>query len=222
MNILLCEGKNDAWFFDELMNRRFANRKYYSYNEPNANKLKKLQEMCGDKCYDHIKDIYPLIIYGDSGKSELLKILRRLIKEILGNDNHIIMIRDEDDAPSDELNRIFREELEAITRDKSAFTTIFPNLEGKDNQFIFNYPKGRGILKVGQSIVPSSLEKQIVKKTVELKRLKKSEILEMESHKALELLAKEYYGGDLQKLIRDSSEWLRTETWITKIDCLVN
>jgi len=222
MNILLCEGKNDAWFFDELMNERFANHKYYSYDEPKVNKFKKLQEMCGDKCYDHIKDIYPLIIYGDSGKSELLKILRRLIVEILGNNNHIIMIRDEDDAPSDELNRIFREELEAITRDKSKFTTVFPKLESNDNQFIFNYPKGRGILKVGQSIVPSSLEKQIVNKTVELKCPRKSEMLEMESHEALELLANEYYDGDIQKLIRESSAWLRTETWVTKIDCLVN
>jgi len=222
MNILLCEGKNDAWFFDELMNERFANRKYTLYDDYKINRFKKLQEMCGDKCYDHIKDTYPLIIYGDGGKSELLKVLRRLIVEILGKNNYIIMIRDEDDAPSDELNRIFLEELEAITRDKSKFTTYFPNLELNDNHFIFNYPKGRGILKVGQSIVPSSLEKQIVKKTVELKCPRKSEMLERESHEVLELLANEYYDGDRQKLIRESSAWLRTETWVTKIDCLIN
>lgn len=224
MNILLCEGKNDAWFFDELMNLRFAsrNRMCTMYDDSNNNKLKKLQEMCGHKCYDHTKDTCPLIIYGDGGKSELLKVLRRLVIEILGKNNYIIMIRDEDDAPSDELNRIFLEELEAISRDKSKFTTYLPNLERINNQFILNHPKSRGILKVEQSIVPSSLEKQIVKKTVELKCPRKSEILERESHDALELLADEYYDGDRQKLIRESSAWLRDEAWVTKIDCLVN
>lgn len=54
MNILLCEGKNDAVFFDELMNVRFENRKYTMWDQ-----LPKLQEMCGCKS-DYIKDKYPL------------------------------------------------------------------------------------------------------------------------------------------------------------------
>lgn len=216
MNILLCEGKNDAVFFDELMNVRFENRKYTMWDQ-----LPKLQDMCGSKC-NYIKDKYPLIIYGDGGKSEMLKILRRLIIEILGTNNYIIMIRDEDDAPSEELNRTFLEEMESITRDKSKFTTHMPNLEHNHNLCVLNHPRSKGILKVGLSIVPRSLEKQVVKKTVELKCPRENEILEIDPHEALKFLARKYYDGDNLKLIRESSTWLKDETWVNEIDCLVN
>lgn len=218
MNILLCEGINDAWFFDEYMNVRFDNRKH---TIPDDN-LPKLQEMCGYKCYKYNNDKYPLIIYGDGGKSELLKVLRRLIIETLGNDNHIVMVRDEDDAPPDELSRKFLEELESISKDKSKFTTHLPILERKNDLFILNHPRSRGILKVEQSIVPRSLENQVVKKTVELKCPTNSVILDMESHAALRLLASQYYNGNRQSLIRDSSSWLKDESWINRIDSLIN
>ncbi len=216
MNILLCEGKNDAWFFDELMKVRFNERMYTIDND----NLKKLQEMCGD-CYDHVNKTFPLIIYGDNGKKEILKILRRLIIEIIGRDNDIIMIRDDDDAPYKELKRKLLEELESVIRDISKFTTHLPDLESKDNLHILKHPRGGGILKVRLSTVPHNLEKQIVKKTVELKCPSNSEILDRESHEALELLANEYYNGDREKLIRESSTWLRDETWVNDINCLV-
>ncbi len=217
MNILLCEGKNDAWFFDELMNVRFAHRKYTMYN----NELKKLQEMCGYKCYNYVKSTYPLLIYGDGGKPEILKVLRRLIIETLGTNNDIIMIRDDDYAPYEQLNRNLLEELESVTRDVSKFTTHLPNLECNDNLYILNHPRSKGILKVRLSTVPISLEKQVVIKTVERTCPSKSEILDMESHEALELLASEYYEGDRERLIRESSTWLRDETWVNDINCLV-
>ena len=217
MNILLCEGINDAWFFDEFMKVRFDNRKHTIYD----NNLPKLQEMCGYKCYKYNNDKYPLIIYDDGGKTELLKVLRRLIIEILGNNNHIIMVRDEDDAPRDELNRKFLEELESISKDKSKFTTHLPTLERKKDLFTLNHPRSRGILKVEQSIVPKSLEYQVVKKTVELKCPGKYKILEKDSHEALELLASEYYDGKRDLLIRESSTWLSGESWINDINSLV-
>ncbi len=218
MNILLCEGINDAWFFDEFMNLRFDNRKYTIFDD----NLPKLQEMCGYKCYKNINDKYPLIIYGDGGKTEMLKILRRLIIEILGNNNHIIMVRDEDDAPPDELKRKFIEELKSISRDKSKFTIHLPTLERNKDLFILNHPRSRGILKVEQSIVPKSLEYQVVKKTVELKCPSKNKILEEDSHEALELLASEYYDGKRDLLIRESSTWLSGESWINDINSLVD
>ena len=164
MNIILCEGKNDAFFFDELLKERFAYRMYTMYH----NELKKLQEMCGNKCYDYVKENYPLIIYGDGGKSELNKILRRVVIETLGNNNDllkIIMIRDDDDSPYEELNRILFEELDSLIKDKSKFTNrTLPKLEERDNSFILNHPKSKGVLKVKLSTVPGSLEKQVVKK----------------------------------------------------------
>lgn len=213
MNILLCEGKNDAWFFDELMKVRFDDRMYTIDND----NLKKLQEMCGD-CYQYINRKYPLIIYGDGGKNGIQKILKRIIIETLSRNNYIIMIRDDDNTPYEDLERKLLEELESIIRDTSKFTTRLPDLESKDNLYILKHPKSEGSLKVSLSTVPISLEKQIVKKTVALKCPSKSDILEKESHEALELLASEYYGGDREKLIRESSTWLRDETWVDNIN----
>ena len=222
MNIILCEGKNDAFFFDELLKERFAYRMYTMYH----NELKKLQEMCGNKCYDYVKENYPLIIYGDGGKSELNKILRRVVIETLGNNNDllkIIMILDDDDSPYEELNRILFEELDSLIKDKSKFTNrTLPKLEERDNSFILNHPKSKGVLKVKLSTVPGSLEKQVVKKTVEYNCPNNSGILENESHEALKLLARKYYEGDLQRLIRESSSWLRDELWVSNIDFFVD
>lgn len=222
MNIILCEGKNDALFFDELLKERFAHRMYTMYH----NELKKLQEMCGDKCFNFVKQTYPLIIYGDGGKSELNKVLRRVVIETLGNNNdvlNIIMIRDDDDSPYEELNRIIFEELDSLMRDKSKYANhTLPKLEERNNSFILNHPKSRGVLKIKLLTVPGSLERQIVKKTVEYYCPNNSEILENESHDALKLLASTYYEKDIPRLIRESSSWLKDELWVSNIDSLID
>lgn len=212
MNIILCEGKNDAFFFDELLKEHFASRMYTMYH----NELNKLQEMCGDKCFNYVKQTYSLIIYGDGGKRELNKVLRRVILETLGNNNgvlNIIMIRDDDDSPYNELNRILFEELNSIMRNKYGNHTR-PKLEKINNSFTLNHPKSKGILTIKLSTVPGNLERQIVKKTVEYNCPNNSEMLEDEPHSALKLLASKYYEGDLQKLIRESSSLLKDESWV--------
>ena len=218
MHIILCEGKNDAFFFDELLKERFTHRMYTMYH----NDLSKLQEMCGNKCYSYVKQTYPLIIYGDGGKSELLRVLRRVVIETLGNNNdvlNIIMIRDDDDSPYEELNRILFEELDSLIRSK--FSTR-PTLETMNDFFILNHSKSKGVLKVKLSTVPGSLERQIVKKTVECDCPNNSDILEIESHEALKSLANQYYEGDVQRLIRESSSRLRDVAWVKNIEILVN
>ncbi len=135
------------------------------------------------------------------------------------------MIRDDDGAPYEVLNENLCKELQSLLRDRSKFIVHLPNIECNNDWFILKHPRSRGILKVKLSTVPSSLEKQVAKKTAELKCPHASEILEKldsDPHKALELLADKYYSGDKDKLIRESSILLRNEIWVNEINRLVN
>lgn len=220
MNVLICEGKNDAHFFDETMKVRF-NQIYTIYN----NNLNKLQEMFGTSCYNFVKEHFPLVIYGDGGKPFINKVLRRVIIDTLGkhkDDLHIIMILDDGGTPYEDLKVALSEELESLSEDRSKFTTHLPNLENNNDLFILRHPRSRGILKIRLATVPKSLEEQVVKKTVELKCPHNHEILENEPHEALELLANEYYDGSTDRLVRASSFWLREEIWVNNIIRIVN
>ncbi|MEA3294609.1 MAG: hypothetical protein U9P81_06515 [Euryarchaeota archaeon] len=101
------------------------------------------------------KESLPLSFMGDGFKA-LLKM-------------NIIMIRDDDDSPYEELNRILFEELDSLLRDKSKFTNRkLPKLEESNNFFILKHPKSKGVLNVKLSTVPGSLEKQVVKKLLDI------------------------------------------------------
>lgn len=221
MNLLICEGKNDACFLDEIMKERFNECKHTIYNH----NLDKLQEMMG--C-NFIRTLYSLIIYGDGGKANIIPALRRIVVETLGKTDdelNIIMIRDDDGAPYETLNQNIYRELQSLLKDRSKFIVHLPNIECNDDLFILKHPKSRGLLKVKLSTVPSNLEKLVVKKIAELKCPRDSEILkelENDAHIPLELLANKYYNGDKCLLIRDSSTLLKGETWVNNINRFVN
>ncbi|MFA4934940.1 MAG: hypothetical protein WC568_03795 [Candidatus Methanoperedens sp.] len=224
MNVIICEGKNDACFLNEIMKERFNLRMHTIY----YHELEKLQEMLGTNCYNFVKTKYPLIIYGDGGKANIIIALRRIVVETLGKNNdelYIILIRDDDGAPYEVLNTNLCIELQSLLRDRSKFIVHIPNIECNDDFFILTHPRSRGILKIKLKTVPSNLEKQIAKKTMEFKGLTDSKILEQldnDPHKALELLANKYYSGDENRLIRESSILLKDETWVNEINRLVN
>lgn len=224
MNVLICEGKNDACFLDEIMKERFNLRMLTIYNHD----LMKLQEMLGTNCYNFIRTRYPLIIYGDGGKANISIALRRIVVETLGKNNdelYINVIRDDDGAPYEILNKNLCRELQSLLEDKSKFIVHFPNIECNDDLFILKHPRSKGLLKVKLSTVPSNLEKLIVKKIAALKCPRDSEILkelENDAHIPLELLANKYYNGDRCLLIRESSTLLKDETWVNEINRLVN
>ncbi len=80
-----------------------------------------------------------------------------------------------------------------------------------------NHPKGRGVFEVRLLTVPGSLEEQVARKCIEIKCHNNSKILENGSHGALDSLAMEYYDGDKEKLIRETSVLLKDEVWVTDI-----
>lgn len=221
MNLLICEGKNDACFLDEIMKESFNESKHTIYNH----NLDKLQEMMG--C-DFIRTQYSLIIYGDGGKANIILALRRIVVETLGKTNdelNIIMIRDDDGAPHETLNQNLYRELHSLLKNTTKFIVHSPSIECADDLFILKHPRSRGLLKVKLSTVPSNLEKLVVKKIAKLKCPHDSEILidlENDAHIPLKLLANKYYNGDKCLLMRDSSTFLKDEEWVNNINRFVN
>ncbi|VVB89435.1 Uncharacterised protein [uncultured archaeon] len=223
MNVLICEGKNDACFIDEIMKERFNGRKHTIYDH----NFDKLQEMLGTNC-KFIRTRYSLIIYGDRGKPNIEKELRRIVVETLGkydDDLYINMIRDDDGVPYETLNQNLHKALQSLLKDKSKFMVHFPNIECNDDLFILKHPRSKGLLKVRLLTVPSNLEKMVVKKIAAIKCPHDSEILkelENNAHIPLELLANKYYSGKKCLLIRDSSTLLKNEAWVNDINRFVN
>ncbi len=87
------------------------------------------------------------------------------------------MIRDDDGAPYETLNVNLCKELQSLLKDKNKFRMHVPNIECNNDWFILKHPRSSGILKVKLSTVPSSLEKQVAKKTAEIRCPKDSKIL---------------------------------------------
>jgi hypothetical protein len=72
------------------------------------------------------------------------------------------------------------------------------------------------------STVPESLETQVAKKCIEVKCPNNSKILEKGPHYAIDFLAMKYYGGNKEKLIRNTSALLKDEAWVIDVVDRVN
>lgn len=189
-------------------------------------KLGKLQNLLGMGCFDYIKEQYDLIIFGDNGRWDTIKkALGRVVVDTLGkvrDDIYITIILDDDGVGYGELEKGISDGLKSISKDRSKFTNQFPTFKETGGSFILNHPKGRGLIEVRLLTVPESLETQVAKKCIEVKCPNDYKILGKKPHPALEFLAMEYYGGDKEKLIRNTSALLKDEAWVTDIVDRVN
>lgn len=216
--MILCEGKNDAWFFDEIMKEHLGDRVYTTADR----EMSKLQRLLGGGCFDFIKTQYALIIFGDNGRRTITeKVLGRVVVDTLGkveDDIYTTIIFDDDGVGYEKLKKNISDKLKSISKDTSKFTTnLFPTLEENNGSLILNHPKGRGVFEVQLLTVPGSLEEQVARKCIEVKCPNNSKILENGSHDALYSLAMKYYDGDKEKLIRETSALLKDEVWVTDI-----
>ena len=96
LKILLCEGKHDAWFFDEIMKEHIGGR----IHTISDGRMDKLQNLLGGGCFNYIKTKYDLIIFGESGRPIITdKVLPGVIAATLGkvgDDVYIPFILDDD------------------------------------------------------------------------------------------------------------------------------
>ncbi|RZN15709.1 MAG: hypothetical protein EF812_01625 [Methanosarcinales archaeon] len=133
------------------------------------------------------------------------------------DDIHITVILDDDGVGYSGLKKGVSNTLKSISRDKSKFTNKLPTLEEYGDSFTLNHPRGRGVIEVQLLTVPESLETQVARRCIEVKCPNNTKMSKNESHYALDFLAREYYDGNKEKLIRKTSALLKDEVWVTDI-----
>ena len=118
MKIILCEGKNDAIFFDELVRSAGINQ----YTVQN-NDMKKLYELFRN--FNYIANAYNVIIYGDNGKPTLLaKVTPNVLRDVLGKASLTFVVVVDDGGLDYETEfEHFKNELEKILRNRARFPT---------------------------------------------------------------------------------------------------
>lgn len=189
-------------------------------------RMDKLQRLLGVNCFNYIKTKYDLIIFGDSGRPIITdKVLPGVIAATLGkvgDDIYIPFILDDDGVGYAGLKKVISDKLRSIPKDKSKFiSNQFPTLKTGSDSFTLSPLKGRGSIEVRLSTVPESLETQVARRCIEVK-CPNSKILEKGPHYAVDFLAMEYYSGDKEKLIRNTSALLKDEAWVTDVVDRVN
>ena len=167
LKIILCEGRNDAWFFDEIMKEHLGD----SIHAIPDGVIRKLQRVLGRSGYNFLKKQYDLIIFGDGGRRTMIeKVMRRVVAATLGvgDDIYILLILDDDGVGYGELKNNISDKLKSISKDR-----LFSNqphiLKETGGSFILNHPRGRGIVEIQLSTVPESLELQVARKYIEVK-----------------------------------------------------
>lgn len=216
MNVILCEGKTDTWFFDEIF-KSHIDEQIYAIPDKG---MKQLQKLYAGNCFEHIMSKFALIIFGDSGRPTIYdKVLPRVAIDMLGrfsNDIYISIILDDDGTEYENLEKIVLDSVKLVSKNplKSTHSPIF---EENDGLFVLKSSKSRGTLNVNLLTVPISLEEQIVDKFIRIKYHYDHKILENSPHYAIDFIANKYYGGNKEKLVRDASALLKNEIWVKQI-----
>lgn len=216
LEVMLCEGKHDAWFFDEIL-KESSGRRALTFPDFGMDKL---QSTLKEGCLSFIKSQYSSIIFGDGGRPTIYnKTLQRIVVETLGkysDDICINLIIDDDGTEYQDLREVILNKLQSLVKNRLKFTKL-PEFEYSGETFIISHPNAKGTLTIELFNVPLCLETQVAKKFIETKCPKTSIIVEENPHDAIKMLAKDYYGGDIEKLIRDTSRMLKDDMWVKKI-----
>jgi len=209
----LCEGKHDAWFFDEVF-RDFEPERVYTLS---SNEMAKLQRALGN--YHYLRTKFSIIVYGDNGRYDLIhKVLPRVIVDTLGKIPevlNIVVIADEDNSKYEELFELLKKKIIETLKDKNKFQ-LPPTYDETEEYLQIFYPRRKGCLKVRFFTIPQSLELQIATKAIKY-HSEPDEILEESPHEVLRQIALKYYNKNEEDLVRKSVDWLRDEEWLKTI-----
>ena len=122
LNIILCEGSTDAWFFDEIF-KRHIDGQVYSIPDKGMAQLQKLYD---GNCFEYIRSQFALIIFGDSGRPTIYeKVLPRVAVDVLGrfsNDINISIIIDDDGTEYEKLEKIISDKVKQVSQNPLKFT----------------------------------------------------------------------------------------------------
>ena len=216
LNIILCEGKTDTWFFDEIF-KNHIDEQIYAIPDKGMAQLQKLYD---GNCFEYIRSQFALIIFGDSGRPTIYdKVLPRVAVDMLGrfsDDIYISIILDDDGTEYENLEKKVLDSVKLVSKNRLKFTHS-PIFEENDGLFILRSSKSKGTFTVNLLTVPISLEEQIANKFIGINYRHDHKILENGPHSAIDFIANKYYSGDREKLVRDASAFLKNEIWIKEI-----
>ena len=211
MNIIICEGKYDAIFFDELSKENISTYTMYDVD------FKKLQG-CMGRSLDYFRVTYPLIIYGDGGKPKIYKELERAVGLTLGKskDNiYINLIIDDDGTEYNDLEVKIKDTLYSLSKNNNRFSQL-PTFEHNSQGFVLRYPKSEGSTIVSLFTVPLNLEIQVANKCIENKPYPHVNV-DTDPHFAIDFLADKHYDGNKELLFRETSLLLKNEVWVNDV-----
>lgn len=216
LNIILCEGKTDTWFFDEIF-KNHIDEQIYAIPDKGMAQLQKLYD---GNCFEHIKSQFALIIFGDSGRPTIYeKVLPRVAVDMLGrfsDDINISIIIDDDGTEYEKLEEIISNKVKLVSQNPQKFTHS-PIFEENNGLFVLKSSKSRGTLNINLLTVPISLEEHIANELIGNKYNHDYKILENGPHYAIDFIANKYYSGNKEKLVRDASTLLKNELWVKDI-----
>ncbi|GEM_PF-2207622 len=224
MNVFILEGKNDAIFLMQLLNKHFKFEDSPVFiDKGNYRKgINNLRCILLNKSkYNFYKTNYGFIIYGDNGKQNVVqKVLPRLVQDTFGKISEelkfLIILDQNGESKKDIMTKIRNNVI------KKLVNIPYANLEESEDNILYIYsekdPQYRIIVQL-LFLVPMSLEAQLRKKCLEklkkeVSRCQKDKLLQKEPHEALDELA-QLMGINMDELIRKSviEGWFNNETW---------
>ncbi|MGB9929076.1 MAG: hypothetical protein ACPK85_11835 [Methanosarcina sp.] len=209
MHSILCEGRYDVCFFDQVSIERNI-RTHPTYD------LNKYLELASPMCSHYIKINNPLIILGDNGKFDACnKYLTRIVKNKLGKfeeDILIVYIVDSDYCSDDILISKLSEILDSL-RSGNSFMNKISIIRSK-NEFVLEHPNARHKIFIKTFTIPESLEKKVMHYYCSKYGIKNKE---QSPHEFIDNIARKHYCNDREKMFREVAEKCGTEEWVTKI-----
>jgi hypothetical protein len=221
LNYLICEGKYDLVFFEELINKKLK----MTCCPVNSN-MKELQKIFGSSS-DYYNVTFNWVIYKDNGKDEIKKIvLPRLIIDNHGKSNkiHFLVVLDDDYQEHNEIIESFYSKVVEIINGKNV--PNFTSDVSSEKQCITtkNTRNDQCIIFFKFFMVPTSLDKIIVDKTLEKFptdfSANEKEILRRDDpHESLKKISKKI---DLSKdkIIQESVifDWFIEDSWYQQLN----
>lgn len=223
MDIILCEGKNDVWFFHELMGQQTTI--YKEILPISSRKFSDFQKsVLQERCFNYLSEKYSTLIYGDTGRTPLYsQIFPEVVADLLGRyveSINIFVTVDEDGTNYPELKTKIKEVIDELSKNKYRFQVLPEYYEDKE-YFYIQRPKTDGLLKVKLLTVPTNIETIVVKAFVKDKQLKDKRY-DMSRpgcnpHDIFKRLADDFFNGEEEKLVRATAQLLEKDPWVDEI-----
>jgi len=210
---ILCEGKYDCWFLDEILKTEYSERPIRLHSD-----FRRF-----NSCYRWgCRDGQPCVIFSDNGHDLINSYIPNIIRDYFATytplNLHYVVLKDTDGCDPKYLLRSYCETISEIIKSKNMHNVTFKTDENNYTIVLTSQTDPRHSFQFHFIFIPQSFEKCLVAKSFErnnpLLRYK-DDIERLDPHKALNEIAKHLNMADRESLIRNSvlNGWFREEDW---------